>query len=136
MSRTEFVLGVLALAKDKEFSPVQVQKLFFLIGESSDNVEVKGFDFVPYHYGPYDKNLYRELDALCEMGFVKAEIKEGRSYKTFSITKEGVKVAESIPEEEKIISIADFVTKHSFRELVKFVYDKFPEMKTNSVFVD
>ena len=56
MTRKEVVLAALAPAKHAPHSPVQVQKLIFLIDRNIPR-EVGGphFDFQPYNYGPFDK---------------------------------------------------------------------------------
>ena len=51
------------------YSPAHVQKLFFLIDrELAPHVDGPHFRFEPFHYGPFDREVYRVLDALSSMG--------------------------------------------------------------------
>ena len=69
--RQRIMLGALATARGGKFAPVQIQKLFFLIDENlADRIGGPYFAFEPYDYGPFDKSVYRELEALAIAGLV------------------------------------------------------------------
>jgi uncharacterized protein len=70
MDRRDTVLAALAAAgANAWFSPVQVQKLLFLIDrEVPAFVDGPHFAFAPYDYGPFDARVYGELDRLEELG--------------------------------------------------------------------
>src|SRR5207248_1751684 len=72
MERHNLVLAALAAGgENASYWPVQVQKLLFLIDrEASALVGGPHFDFKPYDYGPFDRAVYVELDALSAQGFV------------------------------------------------------------------
>ena len=56
----DFVLKVFSLIPDVQLSPIQTQKLFFLIAKRLHEVcgrEIRAFNFVPYYYGPFDHSL-------------------------------------------------------------------------------
>ena len=63
MERSELVLAALAAGgKNASYSPVQVQKLLFLVDREGEKlVGGKHFNFVPYDYGPFDREVYDEL---------------------------------------------------------------------------
>lgn len=139
MDRMEVMLAALASGAHEEFSPVQLQKLMFLIDRNIGSA-IGGpfFDFKPYDYGPFDVGVYNEFSVLSalEMGDSYGDGK-GRRYR---LNDEGRARAQEIlanlqPEvREYMKSIAEFVQKVSFTTLVSSVYKHYPEMKANSVF--
>src|SRR5690242_7324094 len=65
MERRELVLAALSVANGDVHTPVQLQKLFFLIDrEIPHRVNGPHFQFEPYNYGPFDRAVYRELELL------------------------------------------------------------------------
>jgi uncharacterized protein YwgA len=135
MNRRDFVLAALAPANGGTYSPVQVQKLFFLIDrEAAKLTGGPYFDFRPYHYGPFDKAVYKELEALRDEGLVDIG---SRSYALTSTGQaQGMKFLDSLPKNgrEYIIQVAAFVRRLSFSALVSAIYKEYPEMRANSVF--
>lgn len=74
MDREDLVLACLAPAKGALHSPVQVQKMFFLIDRNiSEDIEGPLFDFHPYDYGPFDKAVYETLEKLAQNKNFKRE---------------------------------------------------------------
>jgi hypothetical protein len=140
MEKSEFVLAVLSTSSGKSFSPVQVQKLFFLIDMRIPK-SVKGpyFNFVPYDYGPFDPEVYRVLEELERTGDVKIN-KEFGNYRNYSLSLQGQKKGEDAIKyfekniQEYIKTLSEFVRDLSFIELVFAIYKAYPEMKVNSVF--
>jgi uncharacterized protein len=72
LNQREVVLaGLAAAGQNTTFTPVQVQKLFFLIDrEASHLVNGPHFKFSPYDYGPFDSDVYSTLDGLEREGLV------------------------------------------------------------------
>ena len=66
MERKSLMVAALAAGgENASFTPVQVQKLFFLIDrEASHFVDGPHFSFKPYDYGPFDREVYAELERL------------------------------------------------------------------------
>ena len=66
MTREEFILAAMAPGANYCYSPVQVQKLLFLLDRQIPR-EVNGphFHFEPYHYGPFDSSVYSQLEQLA-----------------------------------------------------------------------
>lgn len=140
MDRKEFVLAVLASGGcGVRFTPVQVQKLFFLIDkEIPDLIGGCQFNFEPYNYGPFDKGVYDEVDELERQGYVEAFSEN--TWRNYSLTPGGQEIGEKLlaslpPEAQDYIKRAsEFVRSLSFRQLVLAIYKAFPEMRENSVF--
>jgi hypothetical protein len=140
MDRKDFVLAVFAAGGCAvQYSPVQVQKLFFLIDrEIPDLVEGRHFNFEPYNYGPFDKAVYDELETLEYRGYVERTSQQ--TWWNYRLTADGQergdKILESLhPEARDYIKRAsEFVRRLSFNQLVLAIYKEYPEMRKNSVF--
>ena len=90
MDRKELVLAAMSPARTSPFTPVQVQKLFFLLDErATKGIGGRRFNFKPHHYGPFDKEVYDELEALANEGSVEV-IEVGRAgLRTYRLTEQG-----------------------------------------------
>ncbi len=141
MAGPEFILAALAASKGATHSPVQVQKLFFLLDRKLAG-EVGGpyFNFTAYHYGPFDRTIYDLLERLAEQGFVEISSNPALRYRTYRLTPEGQRVGGTFLNQldQHIVDymgkLSDFVRGLSFAELVSAIYAAYPEMKVNSVF--
>jgi uncharacterized protein YwgA len=140
MTRNELVLTALAAAgQNASFSPVQVQKLFFLIDrEAASLVDGPHFDFKPYDYGPFDSAVYTTLSILEAQGFVQST-SSGR-YRIYLLTPTGyhagVALLARIPVGARTYfsQITAWIRSLGFAQLVSAIYSKYPDMKVNSVF--
>lgn len=142
LSRQDYVLAVLASVGDASFEPVHVQKLFFLL-DKRVGAQLGGacFDFQPYDYGPFDRHVYDELDALRESGELVVDT-DWRGLRHYHLTATGVARGEELltslgeDVQAEITKYAAWVQGKSFVSLVSAIYEAFPEMKVNSVFSD
>jgi hypothetical protein len=140
MTRRELMLAAMASAGEgASFTPVQVQETFFLIDRTA-SVLVGGphFHFHPYDYGPFDSDVYSELDSMARAGLV--DISEGR-YHPYSLTPkgyaEGRRSLDDLPDEtsEFLHATVGWVRSLRFDQLVAAIYRDYPDMKVNSVFL-
>jgi hypothetical protein len=139
MRRHELVLAALAPGEGYRYTPVQVQKLLFLIDRQiPEMVEGPHFHFEPYHYGPFDSAVYQELERLSELGFVAVD--SSSALRTFTLTPDGVAAGREALNrapagaQDFITRACTFVRAHNFSSLVSAIYKAFPEMRVNSVF--
>lgn len=140
MDRSEFVAAALAAAGEgATFAPVQVQKLFFLIDrEAAANVGGPYFTFAAYDYGPFDRGVYSALDMLHLVGWVNID-SSGR-YRRYSLTPEGFRTGRqalarlSADTQRFLRETAAWVRGLNFQQLVAAIYQKYPDMKANSIF--
>ena len=98
------------------------------------------FQFKPYDYGPFDLQVYRELEEMEADGL--AEIHDpplkSRTYRLTGKGQErGAEALAEVPEGIRVYigNLVDFVRSQSFTELVSAIYRAYPDMKVNSVFV-
>lgn len=138
MQRSDIVLAALAASGGATHTPVQVQKLFFMIDRRiSGWIGGPFFDFQPKDYGPFDKEVYSQIEALSWAG--DAAIEDGRM-KTYRLTTQGQKKGEQLlasldPTASNFIrELSSWVRGLSFADLVSAVYKEYPEMKANSIF--
>jgi hypothetical protein len=142
--RQRFVLAALATDASAKFAPVQVQKLFFLLDENlADVLGEPQFEFRAYDYGPFDKAVYRELEALNGMGLVDiVEIGPTNGRRRYSLTPRGQEFGESAlagfpePVREYIRDLSNWLRRLSFAQLVGSIYKAYPHMRENSIFQD
>ena len=141
MTRSEFVLAVLSTANRHSFTPVQLQKMFFILDrEIHDEIDGPLFAFEPYHYGPFDHEVYRELETLQNEEEVDCDKSLGSNYRTYATTEvgqeRGEQLLKSLDESTQayIAQVSEFVRDCSFAELVSVIYKEYPDMKENSVF--
>jgi uncharacterized protein len=140
MNRGEIVLaGLAAAGENATLTPVQVQKLFFLLDrEAAPVLEGPHFNFQAYDYGPFDRDVYSELEELARQNFVVVH-NTGR-YRLYQLSQEGFQQGDEILDglaanaQDYITSVAEWVRKLSFQQLVASIYNRYPEMKAKSVF--
>ena len=138
MTKREVVLATLAPAQGKQHSPVQVQKLLFLLDrEAFQLVDGPHFNFQPYNYGPFDKAVYQVLDELDKDELVT--IRSSGWQRTYALTptgqNDGDRLLGKLPDaaQNYIRSASAFVLKLNFLELVSAIYKAYPDMQENSI---
>jgi hypothetical protein len=137
MQRSDTVLAILASAKGRPLTPVQLQKAVFLLDR---NGVAKGFHFVPYDYGPFDRTVYDEAAVLARDGLVSINPAQWGRWNVYSATSEGIDAGEQIldglPENHAkyVRDVVEWVRNQSFASLVKSIYQQYPEMRENSIF--
>src|SRR5215212_2792163 len=89
VSCEELILAAMAPTGGRAHTPVQMQKLLFIIDENAAaRLNGPHFRFEPYHYGPFDKAVYDTLDDLSRKGFVDIAFGSG-NWREYSLTPQG-----------------------------------------------
>lgn len=144
MNRHDVVLAVLACAEDGHtYSPVQIQKALFILSEEASDIfdADSKFNFQAYDYGPFDKDVYAELEALSREELVEIGVNPQLTRKTYAVSPEGRRIADALNaglSEDQIkfmTKVSSFVRRLSFSDLVSAIYEAYPDMKENSIFV-
>jgi hypothetical protein len=140
MDRRELVLSALAAAgENATFLPVQVQKLFFVLDrEAARSTGGPHFNFQAYDYGPFDQSVYGMLEHLERQGLARVQ-SQGR-YRQYMLTAEGYREGAKLlaglqpSVSEYLRQLAAWIRSLSFQQLVAAIYNRYPDMKVNSVF--
>jgi|SRR5215213_531235 len=143
MERRYWPLLVIDDAGPTGLSPVQLQKVLFLIGQNLANEVGKSYyKFVPYNYGPFDQRVYSDADILIRAGLVQSVQVAGRNWAYYTVTPEGHGVAYHARNTEVSPKMSGYITKVvkwaqslSFAQLLSAIYKAYPQYKAKSVFV-
>lgn len=143
----------------------RLQKLMFLLGQGQGPREVvaaaKEYPFNAYKMGPFAQELYRDIDMLRSLGFLRTErldytitddrdrdpedsafdsapaVREIESVR-FKLSEHGIIVGRELFESltkkdrEGLVEFKRFFNSLSLRQLLIFVYQKYPEFTTKS----
>jgi len=117
--------------------PIRLMKGCFIVAEIGPDGWQHLFEFRPYAYGPFDPSVYRARDALLGKDLLVA-IPAGR-YSQYKITETGRERAAAIakdmnqPLAEWLRNIGRWVTSKSFNDLLREIYDRFPDYASKSI---
>jgi hypothetical protein len=143
LSREEIALIVLSLADEgKAFTPVQIQKALFLADDKVRDAFITRYDFQPYDYGPFDWQVYSDIEGLAKEDWAQINQQPGARWRTYSATPIGIEwgrhLAKRLTDEQRAVleKIVKLVHTLSFNELVSAIYKAYPAMRARSVFRD
>lgn len=104
--------------------------------------EGTGYEYDAYKYGPFDQDIYDELERLEELGLVTEEERPGFEGDRIELTTEGKELAADEyyamqPEQQSHLSwIKRKHVQQPVAQLLSFVYDQYPEMAEESEYRD
>jgi hypothetical protein len=141
MDKKEIILAAMASSSGADYSPVQIQKLLFLLDKKIPTyLNGPHFKFVPYAYGPFAIEIYQLLDGFDNSGEVNILHSLASGIRKYRLTKTGQQEGEKLLGKldskirDYMAKLSVFVRSLSFAELVSSIYNEYPEMKKNSVF--
>jgi hypothetical protein len=142
-TRSDLVLAVLSTSEGAPWTPVQLQKIFFLLDKKIPH-EFGGplWAFAAYDYGPFDAGIYRTVEGLQQHELALVDGGSFNTMRTFRLTSsgqaQGARSLEdlSVAAQAYIRRLSAWVRSLSFTQLVSAVYKEFPDMRENSVFRD
>jgi type I restriction enzyme S subunit len=105
-------------------------KYVFLLQMEGNGRLSRLYHFVPYHYGPFAKELYTELQALQSEGLVRVE-NDAEEDKTRITVIDPAKTDEALtnlPDDlkEQVATIIDTYGDLDHKALLETVYEKYP----------
>ncbi|GAB6166182.1 hypothetical protein JCM19992_21820 [Thermostilla marina] len=126
------VLALLAEAARRNRSPVLVtalMKYVFLL-QMEANGRRRFYQFVPYHYGPFAKELYSDLEQLRSQGLITID-EDTEEEKTRIAVADVARAEEALgqlPEDLRadVAAILDQYGELGHNRLLKTVYDRYP----------
>lgn len=142
--RQRVLLAWLSRSPVTHIDPIRVMKGMFLITmETPEDWLSKNdrYEFEPYNWGPFSRDVYSDLEELQGLGYVSIQSMTGRSWNTYALTEAGHHAAESEVEslDPKLVKYVDtvsqFVMKKGFSDLLNAVYKRYPQYATRSMFV-
>jgi uncharacterized protein YwgA len=142
VEKHDFTMLVLALAKEKGMSPVQLQKSVFLLGKllPPEVLPNTYYDFRPYNYGPFCNEVYEAARNLEQDGLASVTQSDPDGYRRYAATSAGIAEGEKLLAEfparvaKYAGELVDWVLSQTFASLVTTVYSQYPEYRINSVF--
>lgn len=141
MTPKDWTLLAIAAADGEPLTPIQLQKSLFLFGQKMPNeVGDNFFSFVPYDYGPYCAEIYREAERLAQEKSILILPSPGGRYQEYRLTPLGHEAAIALktPETQRAIEYLESVVKwarsQTFTGLLSAVYEAFPAFAVRSVF--
>ena len=143
MDRRHWALLAIDEAGTGGLSPVQLQKVLFLIGRNlPSEVGYLYYDFVPYNYGPFDARVYSDAQSFVNSDLVQMVQIPGRNWAYYTVTPAGHDLAEYVRVSEVsarasqyITTVVKWVQSLTFAQLLSAIYKAYPEYKAKSVFV-
>ena len=149
-------------AQDRINGVTRLEKLLFLLNQECKQARFvdEPFKFVPYHYGPYSKEVYEAVELLEEAGLLTehrqltefdldraeellySDTATEISYeRQFILTVDGKEIASYLAKSyqhlhKQIASLKDQYAGLILEELVYRVYHKYPEFTTRSTIRD
>ncbi len=142
--RSDWLLLLLAFKGAPDgLDPVRIQKGMFLFSEEAGVPERQRYRFTAYNYGPMSASIYGDVDELVLLGLAERVDVPGQRWKRVRATKKGIakarKVMRSAGEEnadavQSLYATKQLIAGQTFGELLKYVYDRYPEYAVNSVF--
>jgi hypothetical protein len=142
LQKKDWTMLAIALAAGQPLAPVQLQKSVFLFGELlPDEVLPEDFyEFIPYNYGPFCPEVYRDAERLAEEGLVQISSVTAHGYSQYAATPQGIaegdRLRKLLPSRvaEHARVIVDWVRAQTFSGLVSEIYRRYPAYRVNSVF--
>ena len=136
LQRDQVLLVVLSLADGSPLTPVQVQKSLFLADDKASDAfqGASRYNFQPYDYGPFDRQVYIDAQTLSHRGLVEIGTDARGGWNTYAATDDGVRAGKELvalltdEQRSMLSSIVKLVRSLSFTELVSAIYRRHPEM--------
>lgn len=137
------LLASAVAASDDESHPldrVRMQKAVFLATMRGSDEWGNLYSYKPYDWGPYSRELAKDLDLLVLNKQLKAETFPGSRYSAYRTTSTGEERARTIwaslsaNQRDFVRRLRRYVTGKSFNRLLREVYAAYPEYATESRF--
>lgn len=140
LSRENVALLFLSAVPAGFFGSVQLQKGIFLIARNLPDLFETPYDFIPYDYGPYCKELYSDLDQLAEKSLIKIIERSRSQIKEWIASPAGLERAQELDKDltdqqrRYIKDVAKWCLKLSFTQIVGSICQAYPDMATKMIF--
>ena len=140
MTKREWVLLVINFANEKGLSPLKLQKSVFLLSKNlSEDLDKDFYNFIPYNYGPFSKEIYKDINMLVSDDLIKILEFRDKKWPEYLITSKGEKTSEKLilnlndKTKKYLEKLVKWINDLSFLELINVIYSNYPEYKVHSV---
>lgn len=141
MDPKKFIIQTLSLIPDIELTPIQIQKLFFLIERRiairPHCSEAKVFNFKPYNYGPFDAELSQSINVLIAEKKIICNNRNRLDH--YFLPSQNIEDTSNFLDEKSrkfIPELVQYIKGLTFKELCFAIYNEFPEMAENSILIN
>lgn len=144
MTKRDWLLLLLGFksAADRSASldPIRIQKGMFLLANEGNLPLAERYPFEADNWGPYSRELRRDLDELLTDGIAATKDVPGYQWKRYHLTQAGVNkarealVAADPHDVQRLVGIKHRVSSLSFNDLLSQVYDAYPDYAVKSLF--
>lgn len=140
LERKDWLVLFLGLpAESYPVDQIRVMKGMFLWSKEGPQEAQQLYRFEPYNYGPFDTTVYRDLDVLESEGLIGVESYVGNRQRRYFLTPAGEQRASQLSARvlpkamAKLRDIKRHVTSLPFADLLKSIYQRYPDYAVNSV---
>lgn len=138
MKRSDLLLKIITAAEGEPVTPAQLQKVAFLVGmEFADELPANFYEFIPYDYGPFCVEVYRDAEELEREGLILIRVNPQGGWKEYHASyKAATCNHRSLPQHiaEFIDAKVHWARAIGFQELVRAIYIAYPQYRVNGVF--
>jgi uncharacterized protein YwgA len=137
----DIVLSILYL-QGEIWGRTYLQKFLYLLNR--EKFKEKLFKFSPYRYGPFSSELSNLMIDLESIGLIEEKSEKTKGLETayrYILTEKGKNIAGKIFEDDltaeerkELIEYTNKFKRHSATELLKYVYQQYPEETERSEF--
>jgi uncharacterized protein len=118
---------------------IRVMKGLFLLSKEGPSELRDLYTFAPYDYGPFDREVYHDLDLLEIEGLIDAAVVTGSKRRIFRMTPRGeercaeIRASASPTAIKAIDEVKELVSSMSFMGLLRYVYGRHPDFAVASI---
>lgn len=140
---TQKTLLLFFLGSERRLDPIRIMKGLFIFTMEAPEPWLPSatrYEFVPYSYGPYARQIDIDLNRLKLLGLLQSSQAPGRHWDYYSLTEQGQAKAvelESSLDPRAVTylhKVREFVLGLSFSRLLDTIYERYPDYAVNSVF--
>ena len=141
MTRKDWLLLAVSGREGRDAAPIdplRLMKTLFVVSQQLDLETPDFYQFVPYSYGPFAREIYPDLDQLEYEELIEAVPNPGRTWPRYRATSTGAEAAATLVaaggwRADHLLTVRDWAASISFRDLLRSVYQQWPEYAQNSI---
>ena len=141
MTRKDWLLLAVSGREGSDAAPIdplRLMKTLFVVSQQLDMETPDFYRFVPYSYGPFAREIYPDLDQLDYEELIEAVPNPGRTWPRYRATSAGAASAAALLGDggraaDHLLTVRDWAMSITFRDLLRAVYQQWPDYAQNSI---